>query len=219
MQQGALATFVADRFGNQNSALSLNGGYTQIPGGIYFDTPQFTISVWVCPLSIVQPFSRLLEFSNGCHLDSLSLLLDQGTTSSNLLPKFEVFVNSTTHYKVSSNVRLLTGVWQMITISFDEAVLSFYINSTLVQTSGIVAYSPQSIMRTQNYAGNTSCPNSGYSSSYLDDIRFFNVSLIQKEIVDLFYDKSTNLYKNSTSNMTTTLMESTEAISNLSNFL
>jgi hypothetical protein len=43
MTQGAFTIFVSDRFGNSNSALNLNGGWTQVPSGIYFDAPQFTI--------------------------------------------------------------------------------------------------------------------------------------------------------------------------------
>ena len=31
MTQGSLTSFAADRFGNVNSALALNGGWTQVP--------------------------------------------------------------------------------------------------------------------------------------------------------------------------------------------
>ena len=49
MSQGANTTFVSDRFGNENSALNLNGGWTQVPPGIYFNSPQITITAWVYP--------------------------------------------------------------------------------------------------------------------------------------------------------------------------
>ncbi len=47
MIQGNLTSFIADRYGKVNSALALNGGWAQVPSGIYFDTPEFTIAVWV----------------------------------------------------------------------------------------------------------------------------------------------------------------------------
>jgi hypothetical protein len=33
-----------DRFGNDNSALALNGGYSFIPSGVYLNTQEFSIS-------------------------------------------------------------------------------------------------------------------------------------------------------------------------------
>ena len=52
MTQGSLTTFTFDRFGNPNAALNLNGGYTQVPAGVYFNTPGITVTVWVYPLSV-----------------------------------------------------------------------------------------------------------------------------------------------------------------------
>jgi hypothetical protein len=47
MTQGSLTTFSTDRFGNANTALNLNGGWTQVPSGFYFNAPAFTISTWI----------------------------------------------------------------------------------------------------------------------------------------------------------------------------
>ncbi len=41
MTQGALTLFGADRFGCPHSALALNGGWTQVPPGIYFENLLF----------------------------------------------------------------------------------------------------------------------------------------------------------------------------------
>ena len=46
MTQGSLTSFIEDRFGNVNSALALNGGWTQIPSGSYFNTSEYSITVW-----------------------------------------------------------------------------------------------------------------------------------------------------------------------------
>ena len=70
MIQGNLTSFTSDRFNNPNSALALNGGWTQIPSGIYFDTPEFTISVWVYPSSVGSS-SRIIDFGNGQFSDNI----------------------------------------------------------------------------------------------------------------------------------------------------
>ena len=64
MEQGNLTSFIEDRFACPNSALALNGGWTQVPAGIYFDTPEFTISSWVYPMKIGY-YCRLIDFGNG----------------------------------------------------------------------------------------------------------------------------------------------------------
>ncbi len=38
MTQWNFTSFTADRFGNVNSALALNGEWTQVPNGYYFNT-------------------------------------------------------------------------------------------------------------------------------------------------------------------------------------
>ena len=57
-------TLVSDRFDNSNSALNLNGGYTQVPTDNYFDPPHFNISVWVYPLNLTGNV-RVIDFGNG----------------------------------------------------------------------------------------------------------------------------------------------------------
>jgi hypothetical protein len=64
MTQGNATYFTLDRFGNQNSALALNGGWTHVPPGIYFDTPEFTISVLVYPQQAGYN-SKVIDFGNG----------------------------------------------------------------------------------------------------------------------------------------------------------
>jgi hypothetical protein len=66
MTQGNLTTFTSDRFGNVNSALALNGGWSKVPSGIYFDSPEFTISVWVFPQQVGY-WSRIIDFGNYQH--------------------------------------------------------------------------------------------------------------------------------------------------------
>ena len=61
-----------DRFGYPNSALSLNGGFTQVPSGYYFNSPQFSAAVWVCPFQ-VGTWARIFDFGNPGGVQSTSL--------------------------------------------------------------------------------------------------------------------------------------------------
>jgi hypothetical protein len=70
MTQGSATTFVADRFGNANAALNLNGGWTRVPSGIYFNTPAFTISTWIYPQTIGS-WARLVDFGNGAYSNNV----------------------------------------------------------------------------------------------------------------------------------------------------
>ncbi len=45
MTQGSLTPLTMDRFGNAHSSLDLNGGWTQVPQRIYFNTSKAIISV------------------------------------------------------------------------------------------------------------------------------------------------------------------------------
>ncbi len=52
-------TFTLDRFSNANSGLALNFAYASVSPGVYFDTTEFTISVWVNPFKPYNPFSLI----------------------------------------------------------------------------------------------------------------------------------------------------------------
>ena len=79
MIQGKFISFTLDRFGKSNSALALNGGWAQVPSGIYFDSPEFTISVWVYPQK-VGDWSRIIDFGNGPLSDNIIFALSDGNS-------------------------------------------------------------------------------------------------------------------------------------------
>ena len=185
MQQGQLTTFISDRFGCPNSALNLNGGYTYIQSGIYFDTPQFTISVWIYPQS-VGLWSRVIDFSNGLHLDSIVLAQDSGL---NLLPAVNIYSGSTNIEHVTSSTPLVLNQWQLLTATFDGSLLTIYING-IIKNSFSSVNTLQIVTRYNNTIGKSIDPNNGYSFSYLDDLRFYNKSLTQSEIIQLMNSNS-----------------------------
>ena len=103
MIRGNLTSFTLDRFGCSNSALALNGGWTYVPSGIYFNTPEFTISVWVYPQQVGN-YSRVIDFGNGQAADNILLSLSNGNY---LQPYLKIYNGSNLKLKMYSTQNLL----------------------------------------------------------------------------------------------------------------
>jgi hypothetical protein len=181
MTQGNLTSFTMDRFGNLNSALALNGGYTRVPSGVYFDSIEFTISAWVYP-SNVGLNSRIIDFGNGRTANNIILSLSSG----NLKPYFQIFSRSNLVFTATSSKPLTENRWQFLTATLNGTNATVYLNGTLVAESNTQNYTrPFNLSRSNCYVGKSNWPSDRYSSSYLDDLRFYNKSLTQEEIIDL----------------------------------
>ena len=184
MTQGSLTSFVSDRFGNPNSALALNGGWTHVPSGIYFETREFTISVWIYPQQI-GPYSRLIDFGNGFQSDNVIIKLDSGT---NNIPEFWICPTSVCSF-VTSSQPLVSSQWQHLATTFDGATVKIYINGLMTKRM-VSSYIMPSVNRANNYFGKSNNPGGTFSWSYLDDLRFYNKCLNQSEIIDLMNTNS-----------------------------
>jgi hypothetical protein len=189
MTQGNLTTFVEDRFGNPKSALALNGGWTQVPPGVYFDTPEFSVSVWVYPMNI-GPFSRVIDFGNGERVDNLVLSLSE---SISLEPYLDVFPDtfSTLALRAKSFQQLKLHEWQFLVVTFNETNACIYMNGTL--TANLIQnFSLSPKPRTNCYIGKSNWASDEMSESYLDDLKFYNKSLTQEDILDLMNENRTS---------------------------
>ena len=185
MIQGNLTSFASDRFGNANSALALNGGWTQVPNGIYFDSPEFTISVWVYPKS-VGLVARVIDFGNG--------------TNDNVVLALKPYINICSGsfcFAAHSSQLIITNAWQFLAFTYTGVDVSIYLNGKLVVSSKYTYVLPK-LTRTNCYIGKSNWAGEGYSSSYIDDLRFYNKSLNQKELISLMMmnQTQTSKYKN-----------------------
>jgi hypothetical protein len=212
MQQGsggASVLFLNDRFGNANAALGLNGGFAQVPAGIYFNYPMFTVSVWIYPQT-VGAFARIIDFGNGI---SDNLVFTQ-STGTDMKPYFQ-FINGNTWYPIAySSLILTTSQWQFLAATYDGTTLRLYLNGILVGSSQ-VSYCLPTLTRVNNYIGKSAnsppLGSDGYSFSYLDDLRFYNISLSQSQIIDLMMSNDT--YAPTSTTSTTTSSTSTSSLS------
>ena len=192
MQQGMNTSFTSDRFGCPNSAMNLNGGFTYVPAGVYFDSPEFTISVWIYPQS-VGSWSRVIDFANGAPLDNIVLSQDSGL---NRIPYTTIRNGTIIMGTVSSSVSLALKQWQFLTSTYNGTSLIMYING-VIKANLFFVFTLPTLNRTKNYIGKSNW-NDSYSWSYLDDLRFYNRSLSQSEIIDLMNlnSKNYNFIKN-----------------------
>jgi hypothetical protein len=182
MTQGSLTSFTDDSFACPNSALALNGGWTQVPTGIYFDTPEFTISAWVYPMNIGS-YCRLIDFGNGPELDNIILRLDSGSTTA--VPALKMY-NGNLHLGTAQSTRVLKNfTWNLLTATFDGSQMLLYINGTLRGRYNS-SFSLPSITRAECNIGKGYTGGSyDFSRSFIDDLRFYNKSLTQSEILEL----------------------------------
>jgi hypothetical protein len=190
MTQGNFTNFTLDRFCKENSALALNGGWTQVPHGIYFDSQEFTISLWVYPLDLVA-WCRVIDFGNGERNDNIFLTLE---TDNNLhQPNFQVFDQrkSQQAINIKSNDSLTLKKWQFIAVTYDGFLANVYIDGEL-KMSSYFNFSMKKLNRTKCYIGKSNWDTDGYSSSNLDDLRFFNVSLSKADIQNLMNQNETS---------------------------
>ena len=192
MSQGNLTYLTLDRFGNENSALALNGGFTVVPAGIYFDTQEFTISVWIYPQQ-VDNWARVIDFGNDRQSNNILISLSYETPLLNdsISPKLAIYSGKSVIVEALSAQTIETNRWHFIAVNFDGTNARIYINGQL-SVHIHQNYTLNISNRTNCYIGKSNLHWDGYSYSYLDDLRFYNKSLTQQEILELMNRNDTS---------------------------
>lgn len=174
MTNGVNASMTKDIFENPNSAINLNGGYFELPPGVYFNG-SFTVTVLI-KVSIKRE-STLFDFGNGIGQDNV--LLDFLSNTDN--PCLYVY-DSSTQYYVEANVELVTGKWEFLAFVVDGSTGYIYLNGEKVASGTIKA--PSNIIRTNNYFGKSNWPT--YLNAYadFDELKIYNRALNIQEITE-----------------------------------
>jgi hypothetical protein len=120
--------------------------------------------------------ARIIDFGNGNPADNIIVTLQ---------PSFLIVTgqNWPLSYPISP-VTLTPNSWQFLAYTFNGTLLSIYLDGILVvnETHEI---NMASMERVNNYIGKSCDPTNGYSYSLLDDLRFYNVSLTQSQVIEL----------------------------------
>ena len=122
---------ISNRYGISYSALKFSNSYAKLPPGKYVGQ-NFTITAWV-QLSIIQAWTKLIEFSNANNADMISIAL----ADADGYPSFKFAYSEV----LTGSVKIQAGVWT-------------YIAVTLSNTNGVIYLNNQTIgqmdMRVQN---------------------------------------------------------------------
>jgi hypothetical protein len=183
-------SFTFDRLGNPKSALNLNGGWLTVPSGVYFNSSEFSITLWIYPQQ-VDSRARIIDFGNGCNLDEILLAIQGDYYNS---PFISLYDTEMINY-ASSHTPLTTNQWQFLVATYNGAYFSIYINGYLVGQSETVSIKPVplNVLREKSCVGKSNCVKNGagYSHSFIDDLKFYNKSLTQNEIYVLMKESDT----------------------------
>ena len=124
MVQGTLTSLTVDRFGNANSALSLNGGYAKVPAGYFFTTAPFTISAWVYA-NQVGNYARVIDFGNGKYKENVLLSISYQDLNQTY---FAMEQDTNNHYRAKSVSMFAQNMWTLLTLTYDGFNSIIYFN-------------------------------------------------------------------------------------------
>jgi len=191
--------------------LSFNGGHSYLPQGIYFDTPQFSVSLWIYPISFLSlgtndvqgPWSPILDFCND-HFSS-RIVINMGDANNNFFPSLQVLEHPNAYYYHTwmSTLPITPNAWQLIVFTYDGVNVRWFINGTSAGSS-TQPYTFSPVIRNSNLFGKDYASHK-YIMAYVDDIRFFSISLGQSQINEIIHTDDTTLtYLTTTTSTTST---------------
>ena len=181
MTDGALSGFTQDRNSLANDAIDLNGGYTNFPADVYFNSA-FTITAWVYP-SNLGTWSRIVDFGSGASFYNILFIFTAGLSNELTL---HLYSNGNPIMLLTPSFQLTLNTWSFVATTYDGYTGKLYANGVLVGSQTNAAYwIPENVVRTENYCGKSGYAADGYSNSYVDQIQIYNRALSQAEIVTL----------------------------------
>ena len=184
LYDGINATLTKDRFGKNDSALSLKNGYYKVPPGVYFSGTQLTIMAWV----MVRRFnhdSRLIDFGNGNSQKNIVLSLSDDLS---LGKPYLFYHTGTGSIKDFSTIPLKSSQWQHLACIFSFPFYSIYIDGIETTTprskTNLASFSFENVIRSSNFIGRSNWHHLADkdADADIDDLKFFNRALTQKEI-------------------------------------
>jgi hypothetical protein len=177
---------VADRFGNANGAIRLNGtnAYIDVPDGNYFSGGDFTVSCWVKTASYAS-WSRVFDFGNGPANNNVLVGISNGTTGR---PAAEIYNGTVSGGQVTSPAtQMPLNQWALLVYTFSSGTGKIYLNGTQLGTA--IQTAPQNVFRTLCYIGRSNWAGDAYANASFDDFRIYNRTLTTTELNSLLLEQ------------------------------
>jgi arabinan endo-1,5-alpha-L-arabinosidase len=169
---GTSYSFVTDRLNSPSSAVHINNGYMQMSSGFYINS-DFTITTWINPQTYQMATlnRRLLQFSTSNGQDVV--LVD-------IYVNINFAILNTGAQRTLSTPSQPCGKWYHLAVTLQGTTGTIYVNGK-VKTQGLL-YSVRNLIQTNAVFGSSSAAL-GLSDAKFDDIKIFNRSLTQTEIM------------------------------------
>ncbi len=180
-------SFVIDRFGDTNNAVSFNGSSSSIEVGNWFREPYFSISLWVKSGATQNSWANIVEnFHNSNHDGSSSSFNTQSMPNQPNLIDFGVAVNPAAAR--STRVQLTADVWQHVVFIKDSSMTLIYLNSALVDTAANVG---PTVYNGNEQLGFARCYyySARHWNGVMDDARIYRRALTSAEVAALYHEK------------------------------
>jgi len=174
--EGVNYSFVPDRFCSAKSAIYFNGGYLQVPNGVYF-SGDFTFTAWVY-LKSYQSWSRFFEFGNGLGSDNVIFAMVYSTSQLIGL----TFDGSSQSYIETSSSTTIINLYEWNFISFVLSNLTGYIYVNGDQVANGILNVPNNITRTKNYIGKSYSPLGSNADAIYDELKIYQDALSSIDI-------------------------------------
>jgi hypothetical protein len=192
---GVLPQLVTDRFGRANSAYSFDkAALIEVPYARELNPAKFTISLWV----------NLKDNSAGAYMISLNRWHGyKFNLNGTNVPFLTVAFDDANGYdRDAGGGNLTVGTWTHLATSYTNGTEKFYVNGQLIKTWTDVPSAAYTLKSPVNLAiGNElpkefynqsdpNGPNYFYGPSYwigsMDDIRFYNTTLTDAEVLSIY---------------------------------
>lgn len=168
---GSSYSYTTDRLNSPSSAIYVNNGYMQMSAGYYINS-DFTITAWVNPQTyLLASNRRLLQFSTANGLDIV--LID-------IYVNINFAIVNAGLQRTLSTANQPCGKWYHLAVSLQGITGTIYINGQ-VKTQGAL-YTVRNIIQTNAVFGSAGA-GAGLTDAKFDDIKVFNRSLTQAEII------------------------------------
>ena len=182
MTAGSLYSFTSDRNGLANDAISLNGGYTNFPADVYFNSA-FTISAWVNPNNL-GIWSRIVDFGMGASIYNVLFIFSADSSNEIAL---HLYSNGNPIMLFQPNYQLPWNTWSFVAVTYNGFTATMYVNGGQMASQTNAGYwVPENVVRSQSYCGRSEYAVDGYSDSLVDQIQIYNRALSSSEISTLY---------------------------------
>jgi len=196
---GVLPQPAVDRFGRAGMAYAFDqAALVQVPYSTDLNPPSFTISMWV----------KMTANSNNSYMISLDRWHGyKFNLNGTGVPFLTVSTSATGYDRDAGAVTVGAGVWTHLAVSYTDGTMKFYLNGDLVKTwtntpgAAVTLGSPVDLsigneLPKEFYnLTNSASDNYYYGASYfvgsMDDIRMYNKTLTDAEVLSIFIIENT----------------------------